>query len=838
MLSAFRAGFRSWLALSPRRHGLQKGPRRVQSVKPNLEQLEDRITPSGPTLTTLASFNCSNGATPYGTLVVDGNGNLFGTTFKGGTFNDGTVFELAHGSGTITTLANFDGTNGANPDAGLVMDSSGNLYGTTVNGGASALGTVFEVAQGSGTITTLASFPGTYADGANPQADLALDGSSNLYGTTVNGGQWYAGTVFEVAKGSGTITTLADFAPLDSQGGKAGLILDSSGNLYGTAKPKTPGYFSGIVFEVAKGSGTISPVGLDRKMGYPDAGLLLDSAGNLYGTSADQVFELASPRTGNPTWLATFNGTNGASPCSALIMDRFGNLYGATEGGVINNVTIDATVFEVAKGSGTITTLATFSHPSGTDSQNGLVLDSAGNMYGTTPFDGPNGDGTVYELQGTDAQPDQWTGANAAVDTNWSDGANWSEGRPPNSGEAVWFTNNSSVQAFTSTVDPGFASSVGNLYIDSTWGGTINVNSPLVVTGSFSLASGSFGGPAAVAIAGKGSSWTGGQIDLGTGGFTNRGTLSADTTGGNLVLTGAGTLTNNGTLKEAGTNSLVLENGATLSNAAGATFDLTDNGSVSQLGSGTLVNAGQVKKTMGNGTSYINCTTLNNTGTVAVSSGTLNIGATVSQLSGSTLTAGSWLVTSTAKVPATLVISPYQSIHVATIGSKAQVTLSGPNATFTNLASLDSVLAGGSLTLARSASFTTAGALVDDGGLTLSPASILTVSGSFTQSSTGTLTVGLSGTSSKPLFGQLVTTTGTVSLGGSLKVNSSPVPAVGSSFAILDNEAGSAIAGMFATLAEGATFKVKVGGTTMIFQISYRLSDDDSGNNVVLTRIS
>ncbi len=92
---------------------------------------------------------------------MDSSGNLYGTTSAGGAGGDGTVFELASGSGTITTLASFNGTNGANPDAGLVMDGSGNLYGTTTSGASSGGGTVFELAQGSGTITTLASFNGT-----------------------------------------------------------------------------------------------------------------------------------------------------------------------------------------------------------------------------------------------------------------------------------------------------------------------------------------------------------------------------------------------------------------------------------------------------------------------------------------------------------------------------------------------------------------------------------------------------------------------------------------------------------------------------------------------------
>ncbi len=151
-----------------------------------------------------------------GALIMDSSGNLYGTTELGGTDNDGTVFELAHGSSTITTLASFRGNNGADPWAGLIMDGSGNLYGTAEQGGAlpgggADNGTVFELAKGSSTITGLASFD--VLNGQWPVAGLIMDSSNNLYGTTAWGGANHLGdgTVFELAKGSGTITTLASF---------------------------------------------------------------------------------------------------------------------------------------------------------------------------------------------------------------------------------------------------------------------------------------------------------------------------------------------------------------------------------------------------------------------------------------------------------------------------------------------------------------------------------------------------------------------------------------------------------------------------------------------------
>ena len=183
------------------------------------------------TITALASFNGTNGSEPEGSLIMDSSGNLYGTANTGGTYSDGTVFELTHGSGTITALASFNDANGEAPIDGLIMDTSGNLYGSTRSGGAFVRGTVFELAKGSGTITTLASFNGS--DGAFPYGGVIMDSSGNLYGTTSAGaGSSSYGTVFELAHGSGTITTLASFNSTNGCYPAAGLIMDSSGNLY------------------------------------------------------------------------------------------------------------------------------------------------------------------------------------------------------------------------------------------------------------------------------------------------------------------------------------------------------------------------------------------------------------------------------------------------------------------------------------------------------------------------------------------------------------------------------------------------------------------------------
>jgi uncharacterized repeat protein (TIGR03803 family) len=352
-------------------------------------------------ITTLASFNSSNGANPYGGLVEDNSGNLFGTTAHGGTSGYGTVFEIANSSNSITTLASFNSSNGANPAAGLVEDSSGNLFGTTLQGGTNLYGTVFEVANGSSSITTLASF--NYSNGASPESSLVKDSSGNLFGTTQYGGTHGAGTVFEVANGGNTVTTLASFDAYPNGASPfAALVKDGNGNLFGTT---TGGGTSsdGTVFEVAHGSNTITTLASFNYSNGADpiGGLVEDSSGNLFGTTilggtygAGTVFEVANG-SNSITTLASFNYSNGYSALGTLVEDSSGNLFGTTSLGGTSGY---GTVFEVAHGSNTITTLASFNNGNGAFPYGGLVEDSSGNLFGSTTGGGTTGYGTVFEV--------------------------------------------------------------------------------------------------------------------------------------------------------------------------------------------------------------------------------------------------------------------------------------------------------------------------------------------------------------------------------------------------------------------------------------------------------
>jgi uncharacterized repeat protein (TIGR03803 family) len=194
------------------------------------------------TLTTLHSFDSTDGASPLGTLIQAAGGNFYGTTsFDGG---EGTVFKITP-SGTLTTLHGFAFTDGAFPEAGLIQATDGNFYGTTSQGGSSTAcsfgcGTVFKITPG-GTLTTLHNFDNT--DGALPSAVLIQATDGNFYGTTSEGGNSTAcsiggtpgpcGTVFKITP-SGTLTTLHSFDNTDGSFPNAGLIQDTNGRFYGT----------------------------------------------------------------------------------------------------------------------------------------------------------------------------------------------------------------------------------------------------------------------------------------------------------------------------------------------------------------------------------------------------------------------------------------------------------------------------------------------------------------------------------------------------------------------------------------------------------------------------
>ena len=344
--------------------------------------------------TTLNSFAGANGSNPKGTLVQGSDGNFYGTTYSGGSSNDGTVFKMTPG-GALTTLYTFTGPN-AYALGGVIQGSDGNFYGTTQLGGSSGDGTVFKITP-SGTLTTICSFTGT--NGEDPVEALIQGSDGNFYGTTFAGGSSNDGTVFKVTP-SGTLTTLYSFSGTDGSSPYAGLVQGSDGNFYGTTyNGGSSG--DGTVFKITP-SGTLTTLCSftgTSDGAYPQPGLIQGSDGNFYGTTSEggssddgTVFKVTPG--GSLTTLCSFTGTDGYYPSGRLIQGSDGNFYGTTYQGGSNG---DGTVFEITP-SGNLTTLYTFTGTNGSYPFGGLTQGSDGNFYGTTESGGSSNEGTVFKL--------------------------------------------------------------------------------------------------------------------------------------------------------------------------------------------------------------------------------------------------------------------------------------------------------------------------------------------------------------------------------------------------------------------------------------------------------
>jgi uncharacterized repeat protein (TIGR03803 family) len=395
----------------------------------------------------LHSFGGADGANPYAGLVLDTAGNIYGTTDWGGKYGLGTVFELkrgADGSWSQKVLHSFgNGLDGQHPYGSLVFDSTGNLYGTTTAGGTDqscrpdGCGTVFELfplGEGVWAEKVLYNFTFNGIDGIVPDGNVIMDEAGNLYGTTVGGGPGLCGTVFELRSGgNGTWSeqVLYSFDPSIGDGcnSYAGLTRDPAGNLYGTTSAAGANQ-RGTVFEVSPDEG-----GWTEKVLYsfqanttdgwnPNGGVIFDNAGNLYGTTlqgggGDQlcsgffsgcgtVFELRPDGLGNWQEKVIYafrnKGGDGHTPSSGLAMDSFGNLFAILEDGGYPGLCWDygcGAVAELSRGSDGTWTEKVLRDLGSTDGYYplaALVLDKAGNIYGTTSEGGSLQGGAVFEI--------------------------------------------------------------------------------------------------------------------------------------------------------------------------------------------------------------------------------------------------------------------------------------------------------------------------------------------------------------------------------------------------------------------------------------------------------
>jgi uncharacterized repeat protein (TIGR03803 family) len=402
----------------------------------------------------------ADGNYPLGGVIFDAQGNLYGTTDLGGggacPGGCGTVFKLTPaktGSYTKTIIYSFQGpfTDGQNPQARLVFDTEGNLYGTTLLGGSSLAdeGTVFKLTptkSGQWTETILHNFNcATANDGCEPYSYLIFDKAGNLYGTTLQGGggdnSSYCtngcGTVFKLSKrkkGMWPETLLYTFPHFfnNTTGANpyAGLVMDAKGSLYGTAYYGGPDA-SGVVFRLTHAHGvwtetvlhTFSYAGTD---GFgPNAGVVLDKSGNLYGTTSrggigapasGVAFMLTPAREGEwmETILHNFPSTrfaDGAYPVTGLILDAAGNLYGAaSDGGGQDEADCPnndgcGVVYKLSNSGGTWNETILYAFQGGLDGgfplDDVLAVDVSGNLYGAaiTGGTGGAGAGVVFQVK-------------------------------------------------------------------------------------------------------------------------------------------------------------------------------------------------------------------------------------------------------------------------------------------------------------------------------------------------------------------------------------------------------------------------------------------------------
>ncbi len=388
----------------------------------------------------------SDGQDPAAGLIFDAAGNLYGTSIEGGgctrlNAGCGSVFEMSpNGSGgwTEKVLYGFSGgADGLQPEGTLVLDTAGNLYGTTQVGG-TCCGVVFKLthnSDGSWTQSVLYTFAGG-SDGSEPVAGLVFDAAGNLYGTTQEGGGGGCGiigcgTVFELtpnSSGGWTEKLLHIFHGPDGELPQSNLIFDGAGNLYGVALEGGKVYATcssgcGLVFKftpTSSGSWTEKIIHyFDGNTGNgPVGGLTFDAAGNLYGTTSfggilrdcsnqgcGVVFELSPNSSGiwQQSRLYNFHDTDGARPFAGVVVDSAGNVYGTTSvGGNLSCTNSGCGVAFKLMPSGahwTQTILHVFG--AGSDAffpDGGLTFDSAGNLYGTSLLGGSNDFGTVYEI--------------------------------------------------------------------------------------------------------------------------------------------------------------------------------------------------------------------------------------------------------------------------------------------------------------------------------------------------------------------------------------------------------------------------------------------------------
>ena len=358
---------------------------------------------AGAQFTSLYSFGTHAGdpAHPnYPGFVVQGrDGNLYSTSYDGGTDNAGTVFKITL-AGQVSVLYSFDGVTGAFPSGGLTLGSDGNFYGTTFENGPSNYGTVFKITS-AGKLTVLHAFDST--DGSNPWGVPVQGTDGAYYGTTETGTSANCGTVYRVTAG-GTFKTLYNFDGAYGCQPLAPLVLGTDGNFYGTtlglSGVNNPNL--GAIYKITPAGAITLVHSFDGTHGGgPYAPLMQATNGNFYGSTVNGgmygygvVFEM-SP-AGSYIDLHDFDpNTEGGSPFSALVEGTNGVLYGTTVyGGTFN----DGTIYSIPLGGGNPDTLYSFDGTTGTSPGAPLAQHTDGTFYGDSAWGGRDDLGTFYSF--------------------------------------------------------------------------------------------------------------------------------------------------------------------------------------------------------------------------------------------------------------------------------------------------------------------------------------------------------------------------------------------------------------------------------------------------------
>lgn len=384
------------------------------------------------TFTVLHSFTGGpDGYQPVAGLIKDSRGNLYGTTYEGGPhyYDYGVVFKLdkIHSNWILSPLAEFArDSNGYNPESRAVFGPNAAIYSTTLLGGTgcggNGCGTVFQlvpppsISRDVGALdsrTVIYRFSGP--DGADPIGDLTFDREGNLYGTTIGGGAYSAGTVYELTSTAhGWVQTVLYSFTGGADGGQpyGGVILDAAGNLYGTTGTGGAPNNYGVVFKLTPSAGgwteqVLHTMSVRTDGGWSFTGLIFDSSGNLYGTASvggsgegGTVFELSPSNGGwNFSVLYAFPAGGGYGPEGGLLMDAAGNLYGTT---LLDGANEQGSVYKLTPSNGGW--IYTDLHDFGVVGNDGmrpictLVMDTAGNLYGTSSQGGQYGGGSIFEI--------------------------------------------------------------------------------------------------------------------------------------------------------------------------------------------------------------------------------------------------------------------------------------------------------------------------------------------------------------------------------------------------------------------------------------------------------